>query len=226
MGCIDEKVDPLDTYTIVHVSQGSNSTSIHPTNIDLNLNSEHCKKFQGRETICCIRVILVRKKLFLQLLHGFKLFHFVHRFQNIFCFRSTTFPSAVRTSDQQLLVLHCNYKEDFIPKFDLVITFGSYWHKVNASECKIFLVTPYLTIFGSPKYARQIPNLVVLGIIGVFGAHNLIGEGVLNMIEWVSLKRSNQMHFSHVDLVSKGPPSQSYDTIKFLWDIPEFQISS
>ena len=130
-------------------------------------------------------------------------------FRTFFCFRSTTFPSAVRTSDQQLLVLHCNYKEDFIPKFDLVITFGSYWHKVNASECKIFLVTPYLTIFGSPKYACQIPNLVVLGIIGVFGAHNLIGDGVLNMIKWVThCGYPWKMHFSHVDLVSKGPPSQ------------------
>ena len=32
--------------------------------------------------------------------------------------------------------------------------------------------------------------------------------GVLNMVEWVSLKRSNKVLFSHIDLVSKGPPSQ------------------
>ena len=35
-------------------------------------------------------------KLKFQLLHGFKLFHFVHRFWNTFCFRCRTTPSAVR----------------------------------------------------------------------------------------------------------------------------------
>ena len=42
------------------------------------------------------RVILIGKIWFLQLLHGFKMFHFIHWFQNSFCFRSTTIPSAVR----------------------------------------------------------------------------------------------------------------------------------
>ena len=41
------------------------------------------------------RVILILKKLFLQLLHGFKLFHLVSHFQNSFCFWCTTLPSAV-----------------------------------------------------------------------------------------------------------------------------------
>ena len=35
-------------------------------------------------------------KLKFQFLHGFKLFHFVHRFRNTFCFRCRTTPSAVR----------------------------------------------------------------------------------------------------------------------------------
>ena len=35
-------------------------------------------------------------KLKFQLLHGFKLFHFVHRFWNTFWFRCRTTPSAVR----------------------------------------------------------------------------------------------------------------------------------
>ena len=34
----------------------------------------------------CGRVILIQKILFLQLLHGFKLFHLVSDFQNSFCF--------------------------------------------------------------------------------------------------------------------------------------------
>ena len=34
----------------------------------------------------CGRVILIQKILFLQLLHGFKLFHLVSDFQNCFCF--------------------------------------------------------------------------------------------------------------------------------------------
>ena len=34
-------------------------------------------------------------KLKFQLLHGFKLFHFVHKFRNTFCFRCRTTPSAV-----------------------------------------------------------------------------------------------------------------------------------
>ena len=72
---------------------------------------------------CYNRVILIQKISFLQLLHGFKLFHFVHRFQNCFCFCSTTIPSAVRTFGQRLLVLHCYYNGDVAPKFDLVITF-------------------------------------------------------------------------------------------------------
>ena len=42
------------------------------------------------------RVILILQILFLQLLHGFKLFQFVHRFQNAFCFRCRTTHSAVR----------------------------------------------------------------------------------------------------------------------------------
>ena len=42
------------------------------------------------------RVILIQKILFLQLLHGFKLFHLVSNFQNSFCFWCTTLPSAVR----------------------------------------------------------------------------------------------------------------------------------
>ena len=46
----------------------------------------------GRST----RVILIEKILFLQLLHGFKLFHLVSDFQNSFCFWCTTLPSAVR----------------------------------------------------------------------------------------------------------------------------------
>ena len=43
-----------------------------------------------------VRVILIQKILFLQLLHGFKLFHLVSDFQNSFCFWCTTLPSAVR----------------------------------------------------------------------------------------------------------------------------------
>ena len=35
-------------------------------------------------------------KLEFWLLHGFKMFHFVHWFQSSFCFRSTTISSAVR----------------------------------------------------------------------------------------------------------------------------------
>ena len=42
------------------------------------------------------RVILIKNIWFLQLLHGFKMFHFVHWFQNSFCFCSTTIPPAVR----------------------------------------------------------------------------------------------------------------------------------
>ena len=42
------------------------------------------------------RVILIKNIWFLQLLHGFKMFHFVPWFQNSFCFCSTTIPSAVR----------------------------------------------------------------------------------------------------------------------------------
>ena len=42
------------------------------------------------------RTILIEKILFLQLLHGFKLFHLVSDFQNSFCFWCTTLPSAVR----------------------------------------------------------------------------------------------------------------------------------
>ena len=43
------------------------------------------------------KMILTEKSFFLQLLHGFKLLHFVHWLQKCFCFRSTTFPSHVRT---------------------------------------------------------------------------------------------------------------------------------
>ena len=46
--------------------------------------------------LCQFRVILILKILFLQLLHGFKLFHLVSDFQNSFCFWCTTLPSAVR----------------------------------------------------------------------------------------------------------------------------------
>ena len=46
--------------------------------------------------VCGSRVILIEKIWFLQLLHGFKMFHFVPWFQNSFCFCSTTTPSAVR----------------------------------------------------------------------------------------------------------------------------------
>ena len=88
-----------------------------------------------------------------QFLHGFKLFHFVHRFQNCFCFRSTTFPSAVRTFGQWLLVLHCNYNGAVAPKFDLVITFD--WgvvliqgQRVWTAFCKIFSGIPHLTLSG------------------------------------------------------------------------------
>ena len=95
-----------------------------------------------------------------QFLHGFKLFHFVHRFQNCFCFRSTTFPSAVRTFGQWLLVLHCNYNGAVAPKFDLVITFD--WGVVSTQGqcvwtafCKIFSGIPHSPISGAPKYACQ-----------------------------------------------------------------------
>ena len=55
------------------------------------------------------RVILIQKILFYQLLHGFKLFHFVPRFQNSFCFCSTTIPSAVR---KVFLKLHILYSKN------------------------------------------------------------------------------------------------------------------
>ena len=101
-----------------------------------------------------------------QFLHGFKLFHFVHRFQNCFCFRSTTFPSAVRTFGQRLLVLHCNYNGAVAPKFDLVITFDwgvllTQGQRVWTAFCKIFSGIPHLTIFSTLKYAAQILYLAV-----------------------------------------------------------------
>ena len=111
-----------------------------------------------------------------QFLHGFKLFHFVHRFQNCFCFRSTTFPSAVRTFGQRLLVLHCNYNGAVAPKFDLVITFD--WGVVSTQGqcvwtafCKIFSGIPHSPISDAPKYACQVrqicqiqPNTAKYGI--------------------------------------------------------------
>ena len=136
------------------------------------------------------RVILIIIFFLLPLLHGFKLFHFVHRFQNCFCFRSTTFPSAVRTFGQRLLVLHCNYNGAVAPKFDLVITFDwgvvlTQGQRVWTAFCKIFSGIPHLTIFGSPKYAGQIPYLAVFGCICQY-----------------------------------DPPVKSYDQIKFWCDVP------
>ena len=43
-------------------------------------------KIHLRSDTCPVRVILIQKILFLQLLHGFKLFHLVSDFQNSFCF--------------------------------------------------------------------------------------------------------------------------------------------
>ena len=148
--------------------------------------------------------------LALQFLHGFKLFHFVHRFQNCFCFRSTTFPSAVRTFGQRLLVLHCNYNGDVAPKFDLVITFDwgvvlTQGQRVWTAFCKIFSGIPHSPIFSAPKYACQIrhicqiqPNTARCGIW-----HTYLGEP--NMVKWgIPCKKQ----FRRVDLVSIGPPSQ------------------
>ena len=125
----------------------------------------------GPKTCHCGRVILIQKFLFLQLLHGFKLFHFVHRFQNCFCFRSTTIPSAVRTFGQRLLVLHCNYNGAVAPKFDLVITFDwgvllTQGQRVLTAFCKIFSGIPHLTIFGTPKC---VPQILCLANLAVFG---------------------------------------------------------
>ena len=53
-----------------------------------------------------VRVILIQKIWFYQLLPCFKLFHFVPRFQNRFCFCSTTIPSAVRKVFLELNILH------------------------------------------------------------------------------------------------------------------------
>ena len=124
-----------------------------------------------------------------QFLHGFKLFHFVHRFQNCFCFRSTTFPSAVRTLGQQLLVLHCNYNGDFAPKFYLVITFDwgvllTQGQCVWTAFCKIFSGIPHSPISGAPKYASQIRQICqiqpIMAKYGIWRAY--LGEP--NMVKW------------------------------------------
>ena len=145
-----------------------------------------------------------------QFLHGFKLFHFVHRFQNCFCFCSTTFPSAVRTFGQRLLVLHCNYNGDVAPKFDLVITFDwgvvlTQGQRVWTAFCKIFAGIPHSPISGAPKYACQIRQICQIQPNTVFGAR-IWASQIWSSV--VSLKRSCKMQFRHVDLVSIGPPSQ------------------
>ena len=79
-------------------------------------------------------VILTFSELFI--MHIPKFCSLVHWFQNCSRFCSTTFPSHVGTFVQQLLVLHCNYKGDVAPKFDLVIIldWGVYRVKVNIPE--------------------------------------------------------------------------------------------
>ena len=143
-----------------------------------------------------------------QFLHGFKLFHFVHRFQNSFCFRSTTIPSAVRTFGQRLLVLHCNYNGAVAPKFDLVITFDwgvllTQGQRVWTAFCKIFSGIPHLTIFGSPKYARQMPYLAIIGCIWHIWRIWLAYLGAPDIGEWgipeKILQNAVQTHWPCVD---------------------------
>ena len=67
-------------------------------------------------------------------------------------------------------VLYCNYNGEIQPKWYLVITFewGSYWHKINASELHFAWSFqgwyPTLAIFGLPKYASQILHSAFLGL--------------------------------------------------------------
>ena len=58
-----------------------------------------------------------------QFLHGFKLFHFVHWFQNWFCFALQPFLPVIVILGQWLLLLHCKYNGVRALKFDLAITF-------------------------------------------------------------------------------------------------------
>ena len=54
---------------------------------ELEYNGKGCvEQFKRFGSWCPGRVILIEKILFLQLLHGFKLFHLVSDFQNSFCF--------------------------------------------------------------------------------------------------------------------------------------------
>ena len=82
--------------------------------VNTALHSLHCCH-SGRYAYICRSVVLEHImvgwflfwwNLEFKFLHGFKLFHFVPRFQNSFCFCSTTIPSAVRKIFLELNILH------------------------------------------------------------------------------------------------------------------------
>ena len=116
------------------------------------------------------------EKLKYSILHAPMVFSLLHMFHNCFCFRSTntTFPSHMGTFGQRVIVLHCNYNRDVAPKFNLLIWLGvllTQGQHVWAAFCMIFSGVPHSTIFGLPKYARQILCLSYLAVFDVFSAH-------------------------------------------------------
>ena len=88
-GFLRSKLSDTDTSGRIHDMDTDTSNRID----DIDTDTDTSGRIQSKHHV---RVILIQKIWFIQLRHGFMLFHFVHRYRNTFCFCCRTTPSAVR----------------------------------------------------------------------------------------------------------------------------------